>query len=211
MAANGGRHQLGPESGRLTLRTYRSGLAAQAGHDLTIDVTRWHADIDPPARNFAAAAPAAPDLGVPDAGDDTGALDATIDLTSLAIREGRGGLMPLTDRDRRDILGQARKQLDTGRYPEASYSATTFTPDASGGGAIDGTLTLHGQSRPLRLQVARTGDGQYRASGTVVQTQFGIKPYSGMFGALKLRDDVEIEITVTLPAPGSPPAPGGPS
>jgi len=178
MAANGGRHHLGPESGRLTLRTYRSGLAAQAGHDLTIDVTRWRADIDPPA------------------------LDATIDLTSLAIREGRGGLMPLTDRDRRDILGQARKQLDTGHYPEASYSATMFTPDASGGGAIDGTLTLHGQSRPLRLQVARTGDGQYRASGTVVQTQFGIKPYSGMFGALKLRDDVEIEITVTLPAPG---------
>jgi polyisoprenoid-binding protein YceI len=206
MAANGGRHQLGPESGRLTLRTYRSGLAAQAGHDLTIDVTRWRADIDPPARNFTADAPA-----VPNAATAPSTLDATIDLTSLAIREGRGGLMPLTDRDRRDILGQARKQLDTGHYPEASYSATTFTPDASGGGAIDGTLTLHGQSRPLRLQVARTGDGQYRASGTVVQTQFGIKPYSGMFGALKLRDDVEIEITVTLPAPGSPSAPGGPS
>jgi hypothetical protein len=196
MAANGGRHQLGPESSRLTLRTYRSGLAAQAGHDLTIDVTRWHADIDPPARNFATDAPA-----VPNAGDGAAALDATIDLTSLAIREGRGGLKPLTDRDRRDILGQARKQLDTGRYPEASYTATTFTPDDGGGGAIDGTLTLHGQSRPLRLQVARTGDGQYRASGTVVQTQFGIKPYSGMFGALKLRDDVEIEIIVTLPTP----------
>ncbi|HEY2239967.1 MAG TPA: YceI family protein [Streptosporangiaceae bacterium] len=163
---------------------------------MTIDVTRWHADIDPPARNFATDAPA-----VPNAGDGAAALDATIDLTSLAIREGRGGLKPLTDRDRRDILGQARKQLDTGRYPEASYTATTFTPDDGGGGAIDGTLTLHGQSRPLRLQVARTGDGQYRASGTVVQTQFGIKPYSGMFGALKLRDDVEIEIIVTLPTP----------
>src|ERR1700753_2381396 len=90
--------------------------------------------------------------------------DATIALPSRPIREGSGGLMPLTDRDRRDILGQARKQLDTGHYPEASYSATTFTPDASGGGAIDGTLTLHGQSRPLQLQVARTGDGQDRAA-----------------------------------------------
>ena len=196
MAANGGRHQLGPESGRLTLRTYRSGLAAQAGHDLVIDVTRWRADIDPSARNFATDASA-----VPNSGDNEAGLDVTIDLTSLAIREGRGGLMPLTDRDRRDILGQARKQLDTGRYPEASYTATAFTPDARGGGAIDGTLTLHGQSRPLRLQVAEAGDGHYRASGTVVQTQFGIKPYSGMFGALKLRDEVEIEITVTLPGP----------
>ncbi len=184
MAANGGRHQLGPESGRLTLRTYRSGLAAQAGHDLTIDVTRWSGELDEPSGD----APGGP-----------GALDATIDLTSLAIREGRGGVKPLSDRDRRDITGQARKQLDTGHYPEASYAATGFTPDDAGGGAIDGTLTLHGQSLPLRLEVSKTGEGQYRATATVVQSQFGIKPYSGMFGALKLRDDVDIEVTVTLP------------
>jgi polyisoprenoid-binding protein YceI len=176
MAANGGRHHIGPESGRLTLRTYRSGLAAQAGHDLTIDVTRWSGQVD------------------------SDRLDATIDLTSLAIREGRGGIKPLTDRDRRDITGQAAKSLDTGRYPEASFSATGLTPDAAGGGAIDGTLTLHGQSRPLRLTVTRTGDGQYRATASVVQSQFGIKPYSGMFGALKLRDEVELEVTVHLPA-----------
>ena len=111
MAANGGRHQLGPDSGRLTLRTYRSGLAAQAGHDLTIDVTRWSGELDEPAEGA------------------QGALDATIDLNSLAIREGRGGVKPLSDRDRRDITGQARKQLDTGHYPEASYAATGFTPD----------------------------------------------------------------------------------
>ena len=61
---------------------------------------------------------------------------------------------------------------------------------------------MHGQSRPLRLEVSQTGEGQYRATATVVQSQFGIKPYSGMFGALKLRDDVEVEITVTLPTPG---------
>jgi polyisoprenoid-binding protein YceI len=182
MAANGGRHQIGPESGRLTLRTYRSGLAAQAGHDLTIDVTRWSGQL----------------------GQDQ--LDATIDLTSLAIREGRGGIKPLSDRDRRDITGQAGKSLDTGRYPEASYAATGFSPDDTGGGTIDGTLTLHGQRHPLRLQVSKTGDGQYRATATVVQSQFGIKPYSGMFGALKLRDDVELEVTVDLPdSPGAGP------
>jgi polyisoprenoid-binding protein YceI len=182
MAANGGRHQLGPESGRLTLRTYRSGLAAQAGHDLTIDVTRWSGELGQPA---------------PD-GQAPGHLAVTIDLTSLDIREGRGGIKPLSDRDRRDITASARKQLDAGRYPEASYVATSFAPDDAGGGAIDGTLTLHGRSRPLRLQVSKTGDGQYRATATVVQSQFGIKPYSGMFGALKLRDEVELEITVDL-------------
>jgi polyisoprenoid-binding protein YceI len=194
MAANGGRHQIGPDSGRLTLRTYRSGLAAQAGHDLTIDVTRWSAQLDAP--------PSGP---APDG------LNATIDLTSLAIREGRGGVKPLTDRDRRDIAGQARKQLDTGRFPEATYAATSFAPDDAGGGVIDGTLTLHGQSRPLQLQVSKTGDGRYRATATVIQTQFGIKPYSGMFGALKLRDDVDVEVEVTVDLSGASAATGGPS
>src|SRR6202012_2152634 len=117
MAANGGRHHIGPESGRLTLRTYRSGLAAQAGHDLTIDVTRWDAAVDPSAVDPSAADPSA----------GPSALAATMDRPCLPIREGRGGLKPLTDRDRRDILGQARKQLDTGHYPEASYAATGFT------------------------------------------------------------------------------------
>src|ERR1700733_11703970 len=103
MAANGGRHQLGPESGRLTLRTYRSGLAAQAGHDLTIDVTRWGGELDEPG-----------------AGDPAhGPRDAPIALTSVDIGEGRGGVKPLSDRDRRDIASTARKQLDASRYPEA--------------------------------------------------------------------------------------------
>ena len=89
-----------------------------------------------------------------------------------------------------------------GRIPVV-IGCTSYTPDDAGGGAIDGTLTLHGQSRPLRLEVSQTGAGQYRATATVVQTQFGIKPYSGMFGALKLRDDVDIEVTVTLPGRSS--------
>ncbi|MBV9793807.1 MAG: YceI family protein [Actinobacteria bacterium] len=178
MAANGGRHRLGPDSGRLTLRTYRSGLAAQAGHDLTIDVTRWSGQ----------------------AGPDR--LDVTVDLNSLEVREGLGGVVPLTDRDRRDIAGKARKQLDTGRYPEASYTATAFTEDDAGGGTIDGTLTLHGRSRPLRLQVRKTGDGRYRVTASVVQSEFGIKPYSGMLGALKVRDDVDVEVSVELTADG---------
>ena len=65
---------------------------------------------------------------------------------------------------------------------------------------VAGTLTLHGQTRPLRLQVSRTPDGRYRASTSVVQSQFGIKPYSGMFGTLKLRDAIDVEIDV----PGEP-------
>ncbi|HEY4464627.1 MAG TPA: YceI family protein [Streptosporangiaceae bacterium] len=182
MAANGGRHRLGPDDGRLVLRTYRTGLAAQAGHDLTLEITRWSGDLD--------------------RGDDpaTGHLEVRIDLGSLTVREGHGGVRPLSDRDRREIAATARKELGTDRNPEATFVADKFEPGNAGGGAIDGTLTLAGRARPLRLQVTKVGDDRYRATASIVQSEFGIKPYSGMFGALKLRDAVDVEAEVGLPA-----------
>jgi polyisoprenoid-binding protein YceI len=181
MAANEGRHRLGPSGGRITLRTYRSGLAAQAGHDLTIEMTRWSGELDG-------------DDGAPDR------LEAQIELNSLVVREGIGGVKPLSDRDRREIALTALKQLQADRYPAATFTASQFAPDDRGGGTISGTLTLHGQSRPLTLTVSKNGDGQYQAAGTIVQSDFGIKPYSGMFGALKLRDAVDVEVGIDLSA-----------
>jgi hypothetical protein len=37
-------------------------------------------------------------------------------------------------------------------------------------------------------------------AATIVQTNHGIKPYSAMFGTLKVKDVVEIEVDVRLPA-----------
>jgi hypothetical protein len=41
----------------------------------------------------------------------------------------------------------------------------------------------------------------------VPQSAFGIKPYSGFFGALKLRDEVTVEFEVDLAKTGSTGAP----
>ena len=38
------------------------------------------------------------------------------------------------------------------------------------------------------------GQNRYRATGTVVQSAYGIKPYTGFFGALKVRDAVDFEV-----------------
>ena len=42
--------------------------------------------------------------------------------------------------------------------------------------------------------------GRYRGTARVVQSAFGIKPYVGFFGALKLNDEVTVEFEVTLPS-----------
>jgi polyisoprenoid-binding protein YceI len=189
-----GNFRLGPDAGRVLIKTTRAGLAARAGHDLTLEVTRWSAQVEVPAE---------------DAGGLTAAtVRADLDLGSLEVREGTGGALPLTDRDRREIKKQMSKILGAATATFASSRVVSTgsllapggtTPPASGG-AIEGTVTLNGQTQPARLQVTAPGDGQYRGSATLAQTGFGIKPYTGFFGALKLKDEVTLEFELTLPA-----------
>jgi polyisoprenoid-binding protein YceI len=169
---------LGPDSGRVLIKTGRTGLAARAGHDLTIEITAWSARVI-----------------IPDDGVAAAQITAELDLGSLAVREGTGGAKPLTDKDRRDIANTARTIL---RQPAASFTSTRVVPAGASGGAIDGTLTLNGRSQPVRLQVTSPAPGRYRGGTTVRQTDFGITPYTGFFGALKLRDEISIEFETDL-------------
>jgi polyisoprenoid-binding protein YceI len=182
VAATTGTFRLGPDNGRIVLKTSRAGFAAKAGHDLTIEVTRWSAQVEVPGE---------------DAGGLTAAqVTAELDLGSLEVREGSGGAKPLTDSDRRDIKKTMSGILGDGT---ASFTSSKITRFGASGGAIEGTVTLNGQSQPVRLQVSEPGPGRYRGSATVQQTGFGLKPYTGFFGALKLKDEVTVEFELNLP------------
>jgi Fe-Mn family superoxide dismutase len=67
---------------------------------------------------------------------------------------------------------------------------------------VEGELTLVGETRPIAFDL-EVGDGG-RLSGSVVVTQsnWGMTPYSGLFGALKVADDVEVTIDAALPSAG---------
>jgi YceI-like protein len=186
VAATPGNFQLGPDAGRVVIKTTRAGLAARAGHDLTLEVTRWSARVDVPAEDAGGLAAAT--------------VSADLDLGSLEVREGTGGALPLTDRDRREIKKQMSGILGSAT---ATFASSRVIPSGSAfsGGAVEGTVTLNGKTQPARLQVTASGDGQYRGSATLAQSGFGIKPYSGFFGALKLKDEVTLEFQVTLPNP----------
>lgn len=182
MAATSGNFRLGPDTGRVVIKTGRAGLAARAGHDLTIEVTRWSAQVEVPAES--------------DGGQSAATVSAELDLGSLEVREGTGGAVPLTDRDRREIKKQMGKILGSGT---ATFASSRIIPNPSAaGGAIEGTVTLNGTTQPARLQLTDSGSGRYRGSATLAQTGFGIKPYTGFFGALKLKDEVVVEFEVDL-------------
>jgi YceI-like domain len=191
MAASTGTYHLGPDAGRVVIKTTRAGLAARVGHDLSIDVTRWSADITVPG-GTALAETAADALSA-------ATVTAELDLGSLVVREGTGGARPLSDSDRRDIESTMRKILSGGGGGSvtAAFRSTRVIP-SSAGGAIEGTLTLNGRSQPVRLQLTSPAPGRYRGTVTIVQSAFGIKPYTGFFGALKLRDEVVADFEVDL-------------
>jgi polyisoprenoid-binding protein YceI len=185
VTAHTGSFRLGPGTGRVVVKTGRAGLAAKAGHDLTIEFTRWSARLEVPDE---------------DAGGVTAAkVTADLDLGSLEVREGTGGAKPLNDSDRRDIKKTMSGILGDG---SASFTSSRVVRVGASGGAVEGSLTLNGQTQPVRLQVNAPGEGRYLGSGTVPQSAFGIKPYSGFFGALKLKDEVVVEFEVDLTRAG---------
>jgi polyisoprenoid-binding protein YceI len=181
MALGQGTHQLGPSNGSLYLCTAREGMAAKVGHDLLLQITRWSGTVT-----------------VPDPGDlSTASLSLRIETDSLAVIGGTGGVSPLDDSDKADILKNALKTLDVVHHPVAEFHSTAIRP-AADGGEIEGTLKLAGASGTVTLAVSATGDASWKATGTVVQSQYGIKPYKAFLGALRLADPVTVEAEVSL-------------
>jgi hypothetical protein len=174
-------YRLGPDDGALLVRTKRTGAAAKAGHNLLIEVTSWEATIELGQRTSIA-------------------LEA--DGGSLRVREGTGGMQALQDEDRENIEQTIDDEVLMGET--ITFRSTEVQPaEGTAGLSVQGELTLLGATRPISFYLAITGDGGLRAATVVKQTDWGMKPYTGLFGALKVVDEVEVEIEATLPAPQS--------
>jgi len=179
MALHSGTHELGPDHGTLEVRTYREGMAQKVGHDLIIDVTRWTASVE--------------------VGQDgaVAAVELEADAGSLQVREGRRGVKPLSDRDRAEI----RKNIDgkvLGGQP-ISFRSGAIEP-GDGRLSIEGELAMAGTSRPARFELDQAADGRISGTLSLTQSEWGIKPYRGLMGALKVRDAVEVILDVRLPS-----------
>jgi polyisoprenoid-binding protein YceI len=175
-----GAYNLGPESGRLLVKTARTGLGAKAGHDLTIEVTRWQG------------------RAVVDSADPANStVTLSVEVDSFEVREGTGGVKALTDADRAEIKRTLReKVLRTTQHPAITFRSTRISGSAESF-TIEGDLTIMGVTRPVTVH-GQLSNGRVRGSATVTQTRWEIRPYSALFGALKLRDDVGVEFDMAL-------------
>lgn len=177
-----GNYQLNPAAGSLLLKTGRTGLGRRAGHDLTIEATRWHADVA---------------VNTTDPGQSSAAV--TIEAGSLQVRDGAGGIKPLTDADRASIKTTIDEQiLRTAEHPVITFTSAQVT-GTPGAFQITGDLTILGQARPVIVH-GSINAGRLRGRATVTQSQWGIKPYSAFAGALRLADDIQVEFDLALPS-----------
>ncbi len=167
---------LGPGTATLRVLTRREGLAARAGHDLVLEVGRWEATLD---------------LG-PEA-----SVHLTADGGSLEVVEGHGGAVPLSDRDRRDIVKNVDAKVLRGA--PIVFRSTSVSDAGDGRLLVDGELELVGTTGPARFELRVGEDGSVHAEATVTQSRWGIKPYSGLMGALKVADDVRLVVDGRLP------------
>jgi polyisoprenoid-binding protein YceI len=166
-----GAHRLGPDNASLSVRTERAGAAAKAGHDLVLRVTSWEAA-----------------LVVGEDPADT-SMELTADATSLRVVEGTGGMQALGDDDLANIRQTIDDEVLEGQ--DIGFRSTRVQTERDGTRfRAEGDLTLAGETRPIAFDLAVGDGGALTATAVVTQTDWGMKPYSALFGALKVKDDV---------------------
>jgi polyisoprenoid-binding protein YceI len=168
-----GNHKLGPPDATLQVKTGKHGAAAMAGHNLVIEVTSWEAALD------VGEAP----------GQITFELNA--DPGSLRVREGSGGAQTLGKDDQAKIDQTIAAEVLTGDAIE--FRSTGVEASEAGQRlSVHGELTLQGSSRPISFELNVGPEARITGSATLKQSDWGMKPYSALFGTLKVDDELEV-------------------
>jgi hypothetical protein len=146
--------------------TFKEGALSALAHDLKIAVTRLELD----------------------ATEDT--VTATFDAHALKVvcprKDGRDnpGVLPTM------LYGEIEKNivkdvLESSKFPQVKFQSTKVSADE-----VIGQLTLLGVTREIRCK--RSADGTVEARLDV--RDFRIKPYSAMFGTLKVKPEVVVSV-----------------
>jgi hypothetical protein len=163
---------------------YRDGALARLGHDHAVTGRQIHGFAWLPTNGAARA--------------DLYLVVAELVVDDPDAREAAGFTTEPTAADRAGTYRNMLASLDAERYPYVLLYIALPTTGLTGGRearvtAVD--LTLHGTTRRLvvPVSVVTTGAG-FRVTGTfrIRQTDFGIKPFSVLGGALAVRDELEL-------------------
>jgi polyisoprenoid-binding protein YceI len=154
----------------MTIRVFKSGLFSAFGHEHEISALIRQGRFDE---------------GEP-------SVELTVDAGNMRVMDKN-----VTEKDRAEIqetmLGP--KVLDTGRFPEIRFRSTGVERTGESRWTVRGDLTLHGQTRPVKLEV-KGQRAHYQGTAELKQRDFGITPVSVGGGAVKVKDEVRVEFQI---------------
>lgn len=163
---------------RLVVKTYRQGSLAAVGHDLHIVARRFRIDVS----------------------DDQSQVSGVVELSELAVEAAVKNDVPvasLSDNDKEKIDSAMRRTvLETAKHPRATFTSTVVQEQA-GHTTIRGDLQLHGVSQRIDIQGVREGR-ELVCRFAIKQSTFGLQPFQILMGALKVADEVNVELRVSL-------------
>ncbi len=173
---------LDESAGELSVKTGVSGRAAKMGHRLSIAMDSWRAEV-----TWAAGEP----IGV----------HLTVDVESLRVVLGEGGVKSLSGAEKTIVRSNAMKALDPGRFPQICFQANDIAQTGTGY-RLAGTLEIHGKTREcvVDAQVEDLDDvWRIPCDVDVRQTEFGVKPYSILMGSVTVADTVTVSFVAQQP------------
>lgn len=159
----------------LRLFVFKEGLLSRLGHDLRLSMDAFEITLE------------------------TGTIAGRFDTTSIRVDGAMkaDALDPggLSTKDRAKIEKTVRGEvLRVDKFPEAVFEASLEPRGDTG--ELRGSLTLLGRRRALNpIQVIPMGD-RFIAKLSIEPSRWGIKPYRGLAGTLKIQDRIDVEIAI---------------
>jgi polyisoprenoid-binding protein YceI len=160
------------EKSVMTVRVYKAGLLSGLGHE--------H------------------EISAPLAG-------GTVDMTSHRVelhtnaRSLRVVDQGISDKDRAEIQSNmlGPPVLDADLFPEIVFRSTNAASAGNGYWTVNGNLTLHGQTHAAILNVPEAA-GHFTGVTRLKQSDFGITPIKVAGGAVRVKDEIQIEFDIQL-------------
>lgn len=157
---------------RVFVYTYKQGLLSAIAHDLKIEAT---------------------DFEVTREGDQLAARFDPAGLKVLcAMKRGSENPKALSDKDKAEIEENILKDV----LHRDDHPSIEFESSALGSAKVEGTLKMHGQSKPIAIAFSQQGEEQV-AEVEIDQRDFGIKPFKALAGTLKVKPTIKVQIRTT--------------
>jgi polyisoprenoid-binding protein YceI len=156
----------------MTVHVYKAGVLSAFGHDHEIYAPVAGGSVDAAGRK----------------------VELHIEAGALRVQDPKAA-----DKDRSEIQASmlGSDVLDAEHYQEIQFRSTSAEPAGPGAWKVAGELTLHGQTRPISMEVHEK-DGHYAGTCRFDITNFGIKPVKAAGGAVRVKNEVQIDFDIQL-------------